>query len=188
MMRSTGYVGYLLREMMKQQDIASVLTNPHNPDDFIAGYVRAINGRSALLLSIGPYGHSDGWFAVRLASVLEVAGDTPYAQRLTRLIAIHGDPLPNFPDDQSDWQEGDHIGLILRYAQRHGMASTIWTSDDAYTGFVDEIDDLFVTMQTLDMVGRPMGPVKLKLVDAELISVDSEEEHVFQLLYNTPEK
>ncbi len=181
-MKNIGYIAYQLRELMKQNAIASAFTDPHNPDDFIAGYVRAVNGRTVLIQSVGPFGRYDGWFAIRLTCVIEVQLDAAYAERLERLLKIHGQSEKQMPDEAQDWAEADHIGAILRHAQANDRVVTVWTRDEAYTGFVQQVDDLRVSMDLLDFMGQRCATQALALMDLELCSLDSEEERMYELL------
>lgn len=182
MMKNQGYTAYQLRELMKQNAIASVFTDPHNPDDFIAGYVRAINQKCALIQSIGPYGRFDGWFALRLHCVLEVQMDQLYAERLERLIEINGQRCPPLPDDELDWAEGDSVPLMLQHARRHARVVTVWTASESYTGFVGSLNDLHVTLTLLDFMGGACGEMPIGLHEIELLSFDSEEELMYEKL------
>ena len=47
-----GLNGYQLRCIMARGDIASVFLDENNPDNFMAGYVRAVNERQVLLESL----------------------------------------------------------------------------------------------------------------------------------------
>lgn len=181
-----GYIGYQLREMMKQGAITSVFTDPQNPDDFIAGYVRAIGPKTTIIESIGPYGRFDGWFAIRLFCVIEVMLDAQYEGRLTRLIAINREQPMGLPDPQRDWSEGDGIVLLLHHAHRQGCVVTCWTEAEAYTGFIEQLDDLYATMVLLDFMGQPCGEHRLKLLDVELASLGSEEERMYEKLNAHP--
>lgn len=182
MTRNTGYIVYQLKELQRQGALASVFTDPHNPDDFIAGYVRGVNARTALLQSTSPFGRFDGFFGVRLSCVLEVSLDAQYAERLLVLLKINGEQADPLPDAELDWQEGDHIGLMLRHAQRRERVVTVWTSDEAYTGFVGAVDDLRVSLELLDFMGKKVGPMPVNLTDIELCSIGSEEERMYEKL------
>lgn len=182
MIKNTGYTAYQLRELMKQGQIASVFTDPQNPDDFIAGYVRAVNPRTTVIQSIGPYGRYDGWFALRLACILEVHMDALYAQRLEKMLQINAEQSIPLPDDELDWADGDSISVMLHHARRGQRVVTAWTSDEAYTGFVDSLDDLRVKMTLLDFLGERSGDISLSLLDIELLSIASEEELMYEKL------
>ncbi len=182
MTNKQGYITYQLREMMKQQAIPSVFTDPQNPDDFIAGHVRAVGTRTCVMESIGPFGRYDGWFAIRLFCVIEVALDNQYAERLEKVLRINGEQARGLPDDDPAWVEGDGIALLLAHAMQRGRAITAWTADEAFTGFVEQLDDLFVTLTLLDFMGQGCGQQKIKLMDIELASLGSEEELMYEKL------
>ena len=60
MNQNAGYIGYQLRAMMNDRVISSLFSDPENPDDFIAGYLRMVNTRQTLVEAVSPYGRYDG--------------------------------------------------------------------------------------------------------------------------------
>lgn len=182
-MKKTGFIGYQLRELMKSGDIASVFTDPENPDDFIAGYVRAISARSALIESIGPFGYFDGWFALKLGCVLDVQFDAAYAERLNRLLKINAQqPQSLDMPDEAHQADCDYIALLMRCAMAQRRAVTVWTASDAYTGFVGDVNDLHMSLIPLGFLGERFDAMPLRLTDVELSSMGSEEERMYEKL------
>lgn len=182
MMKNQGYFAYQLRELMKQHQIASVFTDPQNQDDFIAGYVRAVSPKTCLLESVGPYGRADGWFGIRLSAIIEVQHDPVYSERLTRMLRINDEQLSGVPDSSINFDDGDSLSLLLSVSHRRGRVVTCWTEFEAYSGFVDALDDLHVSLVLLDFLGQPCGIERVALMDIELVSICSEEELMFEKL------
>lgn len=179
MNQNAGYIGYQLRALMNDRVIASVFSDPENPDDFIAGYLRAVNARQSIIETISPYGQYDGYFAIRNSCVNEALYDAVYAQRLEILLRINNakpDVLP-LPED-----EEDYMRYMLEWAQEHRRVVTVWTHEDAYTGMVEMVDDLRLTVGVLDFMGKNPLPVQFALRDLELMSVGSEEERMYEQL------
>lgn len=177
-MKNTGYVAYQLRELCAGQMIVSVFADVDNPDDFIAGYVRGVNARSALIESVTPYGRYDGWFALRLSCVVEVMHDTVYADRLALLLEIH----EQRPSDVFEACDEDYVVMLLRYAKAHNRVVTVWTASDSYCGFVSALNDLHAVIESLDFMGGRFGHFYVKVVDIELLSLGSEEERMNEAL------
>ncbi len=182
MTNKQGYIAYQLREMMKQQLIPSVFTDPQNPDDFIAGHVRAVGAKTCVIESIGPFGRYDGWFAIRLFCVIEVMLDAQYAERLERMLSINGEQACVLPDASLDWADGDGIALLMQHALQRDRVVTCWTAEEAHTGYVEQLDDLYATLMLLDFMGQSCGTQKIKLLDVELASLGSEEELMYEKL------
>lgn len=174
-----GYIGYQLRAIMNEGVIASVFSDPENPDDFIAGYLRMVNARQTIIEAVSPYGRFDGFFAIKNSCINEALYDAVYAQRLEILLRINNAqpgvlPMPE-PED-------DYMRHMLVWAKEHQRVVTVWTHEDAYTGVVEMVDDLRLTVGVLDFMGKNPVPVQFALRDLELMSVGSEEERMYEQL------
>lgn len=178
-MQLDGYTVYQLREYSREKVITSLFTDPENPDDFIAGYVRVAGDRQCLVESVSPYGWFDGWYAVRNSCVNEVAYDALYAQRLELLLKMNRAVNCILPEPAPD---DDIILHTLTWAQEHSRVVTVWTHTEAFTGFVEQADDLYVTIGVLDFLGKNPMPARLSLRNIELMSVGAEEERMFEQL------
>lgn len=178
MNNATKYAAYQLRNLMNEGLIASIFTDPNNPDDFIAGYVLAVNQRTTLVHSLTPFGKPDGFFAIRLNAILEIQHDSAYAERLSLLLRLTGQnhPLPQVRD------EDDGLVYLLGMASRQGKAVTLWTASESYSGFVTQVNDLFLQMEPVDFLGRRCAPMSFRVADIEMVSLGSEEERMFELL------
>lgn len=174
-----GYIGYQLRALMNDRVLASVFSDPENPDDFIAGYLRMVSAKQCIIEAVTPYGRYDGFFVVKNACVNEALHDAVYAQRLEILLRLNRSepgvlPLPE--------QDDDYMRHVLVWAKEHHRVVTVWTRDDAYTGFVEMADDLRLTVGVLDFMGKNPMPVQFALRDLELLSVGAEEERMYEQL------
>lgn len=174
-----GYIGYQLRALMNDRVIASVFSDPENPDDFIAGYLRTVNSKQCIIEAVTPYGRYDGFFVVKNACVNEALHDAVYAERLEILLRLNRSepgvlPMPG-PED-------DYMRHVLHWAKEHHRVVTVWTRDDAFTGFVDVVDDLRLTIGLLDFMGKNPMPMQFAMRDLELMSVGAEEERMYEQL------
>lgn len=178
MNNATKYAAYQLRSLMNEGLIASIFTDPNNPDDFIAGYVLAVNPRTAFVHSITPFGKPDGFFAIRLSAILEIQHDSAYAERLSLLLRMAGQEyaMPQVQD------EDDALVFLLGIASRQGNAVTLWTASESYSGFVTQVNDLFLQVEPVDFLGRRCAPMSFRVADIEMVSLGSEEERMFELL------
>ncbi len=173
-----GYISYQLKELMKDHAVASVFTDPNNPDDFIAGYVCFVGARTALVSSITPYGRADGFFAIRLTAVLEVQFDSLYAERLELLLKLNGEE----PQELTVAGEDDAIVKLLGWSGARGRAVTLWTASETYAGFATEVNDLYMTLAPVDFMGGRLPEMTFRLTDIEMVSAGSEEETMYERL------
>ena len=58
---NNGYMVYLLRILAAQGALASVYTDPDDPEGFSAGFVEAVDGLHTLMCDLTPWGQIDGW-------------------------------------------------------------------------------------------------------------------------------
>ncbi len=174
-----GYIGYQLRALMNDRVIASVFSDPENPDDFIAGYLRAVNSRQTVIEAVSPYGKFDGFFAIKNACVNEALYDSVYAERLELLLRLNNAQPGIMPMPEG---EEDYMRHMLVWAKEHSRVVTVWTREDAFTGFVEIVDDLRLTVGVLDFMGKNPVPMQFALRDLELMSVGAEEERMYEQL------
>lgn len=177
---SAGYIVYQLRALLSEGALVHVFTDPENPDDFIAGYLRAVSQRHILLETVTPYGRMDGFFVIRTSCILEVGHDALYAQRLSLLLDLQGqtpDPLPPAQPEDSDL-----LRSACAFAQDHSRVITVWTHEESFSGYVQGVDDLRLTLGVVDFLGQNPLPESLALRDIELCSLGGEEERMYELL------
>lgn len=178
MNNAVGYIAYQLKELMRDRSIASLFTDPSNPDDFIAGFVQAVGGRTTLVNAITPYGMMDGYFGIRLPAILEVQYDSVYAERLALLMQMNSQAASPLPIRE----EEDALVYLLGISQLRGAAVTIWTASESYAGFATQVNDLYVKMEPVDFMGRRCPEMTFRLTDIEMVSLGSEEERMYERL------
>lgn len=174
-----GLTAYQLRALMNEGVIASIFTDDENPDDFIAGYIRMVSTRETMVESVSPYGLHDGWYVIRNTCINELAYDALYSDRLELLMKLNPSPklIMGMPDSEEDYTRH-----ALTWAKEHGRVVTVWTHSDSLIGFVSSADDLRVTIDVLDFMGRNPVPATVNTRDIELLSVGSEEERMYESL------
>ena len=75
--------------MAAQGALASVYTDPDDPEGFSAGFVEAVDGQHVLMCDLSPWGQIDGWRVRRNQDVIQVLAGEEYEQRLAMLLAYH---------------------------------------------------------------------------------------------------
>ena len=178
-MANDGFFHYQLSAYQKAEALVSLFVDPENPEDFIAGYVCAVNMRQAVLQSVSPVGRYDGLMGVRLDTVVSLMGEDEYAERLRLVLELRGEqppaPLKAAPGD-------DLFQAMLARAKEEGRAVTVWRAEDEFVGFVEALDDMRVTLSALDFFGRDPQPETLVLRDIEMVSLGAEDELMYELL------
>ncbi|MDO4547059.1 MAG: hypothetical protein Q4D04_03075 [Clostridia bacterium] len=173
-----GYIVYQLKELMRENLIALIYTDPDNPDDFIAGYIRNVNARTLLLASITPFGQPDGFYAIRISTVLDVLYDNVYAERLALLMELSGTSARNM----SIREDQDALEALLSMCAENGRAVTVWTATECYSGYVAHVNDLFLELEPVDFMGRRCIAMTFRLIDLDMVSVFSDEEVMYERL------
>ena len=84
-----GYMVYLLRILAAQGALASVYTDPNDPEGFCAGCVEAVDATHVLMCDLTPWGQIDGWRVRRNSDVLSILSGEEYEARLAMLLAHH---------------------------------------------------------------------------------------------------
>ena len=79
---TNGYMVYLLRILAAQGALASVYTDPEDPEGFSAGFVEAVDGQHVLMCDLSPWGQIDGWRVRRNQDVIQVLAGEEYASLL----------------------------------------------------------------------------------------------------------
>jgi len=177
---SEGYNGYQLKINKSLNQLVSIYLDPENPDDFIPGFVRALNGRQVLLNTVTPYGRYDGYIAVRMSSIIMVLGEDELAERLKLLLKINRET----PDEDIPYEQGeDLIHALLRASIERNDLVTLFTPEGDYSGFALRLDDMRVSFLTLDCYGKPAETAEFVLRDIEMASMGAEEDEMWRKLY-----
>ena len=186
-----SYDGFLVFQLMRLKELnilTSLFIDPTNPDDFVAGYITAINTRQVMLRSVSPFGRYDGFIVVRLNDISQIMGEDDYAMRLTHLLKARGetgaDRLPaEIPVEENE----DMIHALCRTAQETHQMVTLWLNDDIeHIGYVQSLDDMRVTIGEVDYFGQAPRPLTVPIRDVEMASVGSEDDLMYQLLSEHP--
>lgn len=178
-MADLGYYRYQLELYQKMGVLCSLFIDPENPDDFVAGYVGWLNGRQTAIHAVSPVGRYDGILAMRLNTVCSIMGEDDYSERLRRVMMLRRAD----PKEQMDVEPGeDLIHAMCRKVMDEDRVITLWIKDSEYVGRVTELNDMRVTIDTLDFFGQNPAPVSLNLPEIDMASLGSEDDEMFQLL------
>ena len=180
-----GFYVYQLRLFKEMGVLTSLFIDPQNPDDFIAGFIEAVNQRQVMLRSVSPFGRFDGFIVTRLSDIDLILGEDDYSVRLARLLKARGE----VPTDEMDVEEGeDLIHAVCRKAVSEDTVVTLWLHDDTeHVGRVIELNDMRVTIGELDYFGRDPRPLTLTLREVDMASIGAEDDKIYQLLADAPQ-
>lgn len=178
---SNRYSFYQLFMACQQHLLASLYTEPEDPDAFNAGYVEAVSPRHVLLWNVTPWGEHDGWLLRRTEDILQVYMGDDYEIRLQMLVEMEDEEYAPLLDPPLAANE-DLLRRVLLKAQEEGELISIMTAQDTYTGSVVFVDDLRVTVDLVDFFGAPDARVQFALRDILLIGYGTSEEKMFKKL------
>lgn len=178
---SAGFHAYQIRDILAHGEIGSIFVDPENPDSYMAGYVRAFNGRQLLMEAVNTWGGWDGFLAISMDAVLMVMSGDEYSERLERLVRLRRQPSRPLPEFIAE----DHLIVALLRAAGDRVVS-VWTQEGVTIGKVREVNDLFLTMTPLDFMGQALPALTLGVRSLLMVSLDSAEEQMFQLLSDQP--
>lgn len=176
-----GYTNYQLKLNAAFGMLVSIYVDPEYPDDFVPGFVRALNSRQVLLGAVSSYGRYDGFLAVRLSCILMVLSEDDLALRLKRIIEIDNESPPELVEVLPD---EDFVHALCRAVQERGQVITLLTSNGDYAGQVAALDDIRVTLLAFDYFGEPDETISVRLRDVEMASLGAEEERMLQKLFD----
>lgn len=179
---ASKYSFYQLRVACQQHMMASLYTEPDDPDAFIAGYVEAVTQRHVLLWMVTPWGQKDGWMLRRTEDILQVFMGDDYEVRLQMLLEMEDEaysPLLNPP-------AGAEEDLLCRMLQHIRAADEVVSlmvgEEDSYTGKIIQLDDLRVSLDLYDFFGAVEGQQQFPLRDIVMVAVGTNEEKMYKRL------
>jgi len=134
---TNGYMVYLLRILAAQGALASVYTDPEDPEGFSAGFVEAVDGQHVLMCDLSPWGQIDGWRVRRNQDVIQVLAGEEYEQRLAMLLAYHKQHHRCF-FTEAPTEDTDLLLSVLLACKERGEIVSVIMGDDMITGRVLE--------------------------------------------------
>lgn len=178
---NNGYMVYLLRILAVQGALASVYTDPEDPEGFSAGFVEAVDGQHVLMCDLTPWGQIDGWRVRRNQDVLQVLSGEEYEQRLAMLLAYHKEYHRCFFTEAPAEDTDLLLSVLLSCREKQQIVSVI-VGDDMITGRVVEANGLRMKLQCLDFFGREVETETVTLREIEILEIDTQEEKMYGVL------
>ena len=180
-MATNGYMVYLLRILAVQGALASIYTDPNDPDGFCAGFVEAVDANHVLMCDLTPWGQVDGWRVRRNSDVIQVLSGEEYEQRLAMLMAHHKERHRSFFTEYPEEDTDLLLSVLLACKQRREIVSIIIGSE-MITGRVLEANGLRVKIRLLDFFGREAEEETVTLREIEILEIDTQEEKMYAVL------
>ena len=178
---NNGYMVYLLRILAVQGALASVYTDPDDPEGFAAGFIEAVDGQHVLMCDLTPWGQIDGWRVRRNADVLQVLYGEEYEQRLAMLMAYHKQHhRPFFTDAPAE--DTDLLLSVLLASRERGDIVSVIIGEEMITGRVLEANGLRLKLRLLDFFGREAEEETVTLREIEILEVGTQEEQMYAVL------
>ena len=178
---NNGYVVYLLRVLAAQGALASVYTDPNDPEGFCAGFVEAVDAQHVLMCDLTPWGQIDGWRVRRNQDVLSVLYGEEYEQRLAMLMVhrreYHRPFFTSAPAEDTDLL----LSVLIACRERGDIVSVIM-GDEMVTGRVLEANGLRMKLRLIDFFGREAEEETITLREIEILEIDTQEERMYAVL------
>ena len=178
---NNGYTLYILRLIAAQGALASVYTDPRDPEGFCAGFVECVSARHLLMAEVTPWGKLDGWRLRRTTDVFQVLSGEEYEQRLAMLLSHYRQQHVTFFESPLQ-EEDDILQKALENCRAKRRVVSVLIGEEMLTGRVSDINDLRVTLRLMDFFGRLSEEETVPLRDIEVLSIDTEEERMYELL------
>ena len=178
---NNGYMVYLLRILAAQGALASLYTDPNDPEGFSAGFVEAVDGAHVLSCDLTPWGQIDGWRVRRNSDVLQVLAGEEYEQRLGMLMAHHKQRHRPFFTDYPAEDTDLLLSVLLECKNRNEIVSVI-IGNEMITGRVTEANGLRVKIRLFDFFGREAEIETVTLREIEILEIDTQEEKMYGIL------
>ena len=176
-----GYMVYLLRILAAQGVLASIYTDPNDPDGFCAGFVEAVDNKHVLMCDLTPWGQIDGWRVRRNSDVIQILSGEEYEQRLGMLMAHHKQRHKAFFTDYPAEDTDLLLSVLLECRARNEIVSII-IGNEMITGRVVEANGLRVKIRLFDFYGREAEIETVTLREIEILEIDTQEEKMYGIL------
>ena len=176
-----GYMVYLLRILAAQGALASIYTDPNDPDGFVAGFIEAVDNKHVLMCDLTPWGQIDGWRVRRNSDVIQILSGEEYEARLGMLMAHHKQRHKAFFTDYPAEDTDLLLSVLLECKARNEIVSII-IGNEMITGRVAEANGLRVKIRLLDFFGREAEIETVTLREIEILEIDTQEEKMYGIL------
>lgn len=176
-----GYMVYLLRILAAQGALASVYTDPNDPEGFCAGFVEAVDALHVLMCDLSPWGQIDGWRVRRNSDVLSILSGEEYEARLAMLMAHHKQYHRPFFTDAPAEDTDLLLSVLLACKEKQKIVSII-IGNEMITGYVLEANGLRTKLRLLDFFGREAEEETVTLREIEILEIDTQEEKMYAIL------
>lgn len=178
----------ILQEAIDGRKVISLYHESHDADRFEVGFVEAVSRTDVTLLCLTPRGEEDGRMAVRIEDITALEVDDPYSQKIQLLHSYRGSVF-NKDEGYIATATSPNIDEQLQQALDRGFAITIEdVSGTRFTGFVDELNDGYITLKLLNQYGSPDGTAYVARHMLAKVDIGRRDEQTRAFLYKVNHK
>lgn len=187
MSSTNNYVVYMLRVLACQGALASIFTDPNDPESFSAGFIEAADHDHMLMCDLTPWGQIDGWRVRRNSDILQVLCGEEYEQRLAMLLEYYKvRHRPFFTEPPQE--DTDLLVSVLLECRDKKLLVSIVQKTEMVTGYVREVNGLRCKLCLLDFYGREAEEEVFTLREIEMLEIDTPEERMYRVLGEITER
>lgn len=171
----------LINNLIKTGELVSIYRGD-NLSSFIFGKIILADDNYYALSCVSPYGEQDGLLIAEINEIIKIETGEKYNRKIERICKIKNTIIPNY--------ELNHNAILestLQLSYRNKKIITVNLIGDEHeniVGFVEKITDNICTITLIDDYGSINGKVNFKLHDVTLLSYDSQDENLLELMVN----
>lgn len=172
----------LLKDLTNSNTACGVYTNWEDKDKFSVGYIIGYDEEFFVMEKIDPYGRQDGISCKLIKDVFKVETDSVYCKNIEKLFYLHN----RYRYISTTFTENVALNVLKYAKEAHKICGIEIGESGAFDviGFIADICNDKVTIDTVSTSGLPDGTSYIDLNDISEISCDSLDERKIEELYN----
>lgn len=152
--------------------LCEIHSNLNDVDEFFVGYLICFDDDMLVFESVTSRGKYDGIYCILIESIVTIKYKTIYTTNLEKLMKHNDFALKNI-----NFDEEALLDSVLKFAYSKGLMCEIALFDGDYSlkGYINSMDNNFITLNLIDSYGVPNGVAIAKINDISLAAFETEE-------------